>query len=214
MHHRAGAVVHDGVVLVLAGMRVAVVARAVLLLAIEIAGAKVPAARALHDVAAKRRHIAHLRRSGVTGSIGQRGIAFLDLGMICNLAQGRQRPEAQAILAGCDPAKAGDVADVDELRRRDDVVLHEVEQIDSASFDGGAFAELAESFVYRHAIDERELVHACTSCTFPSTLSTLAGVMGIFRMRTPVALKKALPMAAARVMMPADSPMPAASVEL
>src|ERR1700678_4405383 len=114
MHHRAGAVVHDGVVLVLACMCVAVVAGPVLLLAVEVAGAKVPAAWSLHDVATKGRHIAHLRRGGVTGGIGKGSIAFLDLGMICNLAQGRKRPKAQAILAGGDTAKAGDVADVDE----------------------------------------------------------------------------------------------------
>jgi hypothetical protein len=35
MNHSAGAVVHDGVVLVFAGMRVAVVARAVFIISVE-----------------------------------------------------------------------------------------------------------------------------------------------------------------------------------
>src|ERR1700722_7638348 len=188
MHHRAGAVVHDGVVLVLAGVRVTIVAGISFLLAVEIAGSEVPAAWALHDVATKGCHIAHLRSGGVAGSVCQRGIPSLDLRMVCNLAQGSQGCEVPAILVGGDASKAGDIADVDELRWRYDVILHQVEQIDAACLDGSAIAELAESLVYCCAIDECELVHACTSCTFPSALSTFAGVMGIFRIRTPVAL--------------------------
>ena len=185
MHHRAGPVVHNGVVLILAAVRVTVVAGSVLLLAVEVAGSEVPAAWALHDIAAKRRHIAYLRRRRVTGSIRQRCVAFLDLRMSSNLAQSRQRSEVQAILADGDAAKTADVADIDELRRRDDAILHQVQQIDAACLDDSAIAELTESLVYRRAIDECKLVHACTSCTFPSALSTFAGVIGILRMRTP-----------------------------
>ena len=161
-------VVHDGVVLVLAGVGVAVVAGAALLLAVEVGGAEVPAARPLHDVASERRHVSHLRRGGVTGSVGQRAVALLDLGMGGDLAEGGERAEAEAIRRGRDAAKAADVADVDELRRRNDLVLHQVEEIDAACFDGGAVAELAEGFIDGDAIDKRELVHACTSCVFPS----------------------------------------------
>ncbi len=94
----------------------------------------------------------------------------------------------QAIRTGGDPAKTADVADIDELRRRNNPILHQVEQIDAACLHGSAVVELAKSLVHRLAIDERKFVHACTSCTLPSALSTFAGVIGILRMRTPVAL--------------------------
>src|SRR5438309_4739918 len=108
--------------------------------------------------------------------------------MSSDLTQGRQRCEMQAIRTDCDPLKRADVADVDELWRRDDAVLHQIEQIDAARLGDSAVVQLAKSLVHRHAIDERKFVHACTSCTFPSALSTFAGVIGILRMRTPVAL--------------------------
>ena len=75
------------------------------------------------------------------------------------------------------------------LGRRDDAVFHQIKKIDAACLDGGAVAKLPESLVHCFAINERELVHAITSpCTLPSATSTFAGVMGILRMRTPVAL--------------------------
>ena len=81
MNHGADVVVHDGVVLVLAGVGVTVIAGSVLLLAVEVGGAEVPAARALHDVASEGRHVAHLRSGGVTGGVGQGAVALLDLWM-------------------------------------------------------------------------------------------------------------------------------------
>ena len=109
--------------------------------------------------------------------------------MICDLTQGRERSEAQAVLGYRDAAQAVDIANVDELRRRDDAILHQVEQIDAPSLDGGAVAELPKSLIYCFAINVCELIHACTSpCTLPSAVSTFAGVIGILRMRTPVAL--------------------------
>ena len=98
MHHRAGAVVHDGVILILSRVRVTLIAGAALLLAVEVAGAEVPAARPLHDIATQRCHVAHLRSGRVTSGIRQRRIALLDLRMSRDLAQGRQRSEVQAIL--------------------------------------------------------------------------------------------------------------------
>src|SRR5438876_8956056 len=108
--------------------------------------------------------------------------------MTSDISQGRHRSEMQAIRTDCDPVKGANVADIDELWRRNDAIFHQIEQIDAARLDDAAIVELAKSFVHRHAIDERKFVHACTSCTFPSALSTFAGVIGILRMRTPVAL--------------------------
>src|SRR5260370_35558875 len=85
-------------------------------------------------------------------------------------------------------AKTADVADIDKLSRRNNAILHQVEQIDTTRLDGSTVVELAKSFVHRLAIDERKLVHPCTPFTFPSALSTFAGVIGILRRRTPVAL--------------------------
>src|SRR5205823_6831376 len=124
MHHRAGAVVHNGVVLILSGMRVTIVTGPVLLLAIEVARPEVPASRALHDISPKRRHIAHLWSRRMTGCIRQRRVTLLDIRMSSDLSQGRQRPEMQAIRADCNPVKGGDVADIDELWWRDDAILH------------------------------------------------------------------------------------------
>ena len=119
MHHRAGAVVHNGVILILSRMRVTIVTGPVLLLAVEVARSEVPATGALHDIPPKRRHVAHLWSRRVTGRIRQRRVALLDFRMSSNLAQGRQRSKMQAIPTGGDSVKTADIADIDELRGRD-----------------------------------------------------------------------------------------------
>src|ERR1700748_3036085 len=103
-----------------------------------------------------------------------------------DLAQSRQWSQPQAILRRRDAAKTINVTDVDQLRRGNDVFLHQVQQIDAARLDHGAIAQLAQSFVDGSGIGKCKLVHACSSsCTLPSAASTWAGVMGIFRIRTP-----------------------------
>lgn len=125
----------------------------------------------------------------MTGGVREGGIGTLDLGVRGDFAQGGERTEVQALFGDGDAVEAIDVADVDELGRRDDAFLHEIEQIDAACLDHGTLGELPESFIDGVAIDERELVHACISSgSLPSAVSTLAGVMGSRRMRTPVAL--------------------------
>jgi hypothetical protein len=95
----------------------------------------------------------------------------------------------QSVRSCRDAAKTLDVADVDQLGWGNNVFLHQVEQINAAGLDHGAVAQLAQGFVYRPGIDKCELVHACTSsCVLPNAASTLAGVIGSFRIRTPVAL--------------------------
>src|SRR5882757_1813882 len=152
MHHRARTVVHNGVILILASMRVTIVTGSVLLLAVEVARSEVPAAGTLHDISSKRCHIAHLRSRGVTSRIRQRRVALLNLWMSSNLAQGRQRSEMQAIRTGGDPAKTADVADIDKLWRCNNAILHQIEQIDATGLDDGAVVELAKSLIHRLAI--------------------------------------------------------------
>src|SRR5882762_6169722 len=113
MHHRAGAVVHDGVILVLTRMRMTIVAGAALLLAVEVARTEVPAAGALHDIATQRRHVSHLRSSRMASGVSQRRVAFLDLRISRDFAQSRERPQMQTVLVGSNSAKAADIADID-----------------------------------------------------------------------------------------------------
>jgi len=85
----------------------------------------------------------HLRCGCVTRRIRQRRIPLLDFRMSRDLAQSRQRPQPQTILSSGDAAKTVNVTDVDQLRRRNDVFLHQVQQIDAACLDNGAVAQLA-----------------------------------------------------------------------
>src|SRR5207302_2017109 len=69
MHHRAGAVVHNGVILILPRVRVTIVTGPVLFLTVKVGRPEVPASRALHDISSQRRHIAHLWSCRVPGRI-------------------------------------------------------------------------------------------------------------------------------------------------
>jgi hypothetical protein len=86
-----------------------------------------------------------------------------------------------------DAAQFGNIPDVDQLGRLLDAIFHAVEEIDAAGFHHGAVVELRKGSVDGGAICEDEAVHA----RFPpcrSAARTTAGVMGVRRTRTPVAL--------------------------
>src|ERR1700679_1920218 len=110
MHHGASAVVHDRVILILSLERVALI-RSAFLAAIEIAGTEIPAPRPLHQVPAKRRHVADLRRGCMACSIRKCRIAPSYLRMLRNLMQRSERAELQTAIGRLDAVQRLHVQD-------------------------------------------------------------------------------------------------------
>src|SRR5882724_4517794 len=110
MHDGAGAIVEDGMVLVLTVLGEAVVAA--FLAALKIFGAKIPAAWPLRQISANACHVADLRRGSSTGRFRKGQIFFLNPRMLFDLRQRDQRPHAETLRALGDIAQSLDVADV------------------------------------------------------------------------------------------------------
>ena len=110
--------------------------------------------------------------------------------MVGDFGERGERADGQAVGRGVDAAQLRDVADVDQARGRIGAVLHAVEQIDAAGFDHGAVLELRERCFDGGAICEGEGVHRASDNGWGwlRAARTTAGVMGNWRMRTPVAL--------------------------
>ena len=77
-------------------------------------------------------------------------------------------------------------------------VLHPVKEIDATRLDDGAVLELRKRGLDGGAICKSEGIHidSINGWGWLRAEKTTAGVMGNWRMRTPVALYTALPMAA------------------
>src|SRR5205085_1729813 len=95
----------DGVVLVLALRGVALAAA--LLDALDPLVPVVPAARPLTEVAADRAHIPDLGRGDRVRGLSQRGVGAPDDGMLLDLDQRDERPQAQAFGAGLQMVQTG-----------------------------------------------------------------------------------------------------------
>ena len=93
---------------------------------------EIEAARALQEVAARRRHVAQLLRGAGQDRAGEHGIALLDQRMVGEVGVGHERADAHAA-AGCFlDRRQGQARDVDEPRRALDVPLHQVDEIGAA----------------------------------------------------------------------------------
>src|SRR6478609_3088890 len=97
-----------------------------------ICGAKIPAAGALHQIAADRPHVTDLWRCRMRGGVGERGVVLLNRRMFRHFSQRHQRTDAQAARRFLNPATRLYVAYVDELLRRRNTLLHAVEHIGAA----------------------------------------------------------------------------------
>src|SRR6185369_2427475 len=213
MHDRAYIVVKDGVVLVLPILSKTAIAA--LAQAMELVAAEVPAAWALQQIPADRRHIANLWRRRLQGCVRQRGITLTDQRMLGDRRQCRHRSDAQPPRLFLDIIQSGDNANVDQPRGRVEAFLQAVHQIDTTGFDDSLVTKLADGIVDRAGVRPFKAGnHAPPPCfTLPSAESTRAGVRGSSNIRMPMALYTALATAAA-VGIFAGSPMPPASVEL
>src|SRR5271165_5125154 len=108
--------------------------------------------------------------------------------MRCNFRQCREWSKSQSTIRHIDAAQLLHLPDIDESRRGDDAVLHQIKQVDAACLGDGVALQLIERFRNSGAVNEREAVHACISLlALPKASSTFAGVIGMRRLRTPVA---------------------------
>src|SRR5690242_7413796 len=95
MHNRAKLIIKDGVILVLAILRKALITT--LAQTMEITRAEVPAARTLQQISADRRHVANLRRGGMLGCFGERCVTLAYGFVRMQLRERNQRTDTQAI---------------------------------------------------------------------------------------------------------------------
>src|ERR1035437_350960 len=110
--------------------------------------------------------------------------------MVADLGEGGERANGQPLFRLMNSAQRRDVADIDKLRRLNGSILHPSQKIDTAGLDDRTVLQLRQCRVNRGAIRERKAVHAKllpgTGCF--SAARTTAGVIGVWRMRTPIAL--------------------------
>ena len=102
-----------------------------------------------------------------------------------------------------------EILDVDEPLRRDDVVLHQAEQVHAAGERQEAAAlggERRDGFLLAGRVDVGEGLQFVPPAR-SSSVSSLSGVIGMLRSVAPVALRTALATAAA-VATAGGSPMP------
>ena len=200
-----GAVAEDRVVLVLALDGEA--PRAALLQAVELLVAEIPAARPLHDVAADGAHVPNLRRADFIRRGGQRREQLSCRRVLGEIGEldGRADPE---------PAVAGrnrriEVLEIDDPLGRDDVVLHQAEEVHAAGHRQEAATlgrERGDRLFLVRGIDVGEGFQFVPPARSSSAIS-LSGVIGMLRIVAPVALRTALAIAAA-VATAGGSPIP------
>src|SRR6202040_4044120 len=208
MHEVGGTVVaEDGVVAVVPvdHHRLAAVLRQQAM-----AGAEVPAARALAEVAGNGAEVADLRPGDVAGGLRHHRQlpAYLRVGG--QLVEGHQRADAQARAVDAQAAQGGDAAERDDAARRLDAVLHQRQQVRAAGqgdaalgreqahrlLDGG-WPGILESLHQIPPVALAALAAFVPPWSAPaSASSTRCGVSGRKGTRTPVALATALAMAA------------------
>jgi hypothetical protein len=160
---------------------------AALLAADEVLGAVVPAARALREVAAERRHRAELRRRGVAGGVGDHRVRAAQARVGGELRERDVRADLRAAGPDLDLVEPGELAEADEAARALDALLEPIEQIDAAGERHRAGrAERRHRVGDGLGLDPFEALH--DRFPFRSAASTARGVIGSSRMRTPIAL--------------------------
>src|SRR5688500_1101979 len=101
--------------------------------AVEQAASVVPAARALEQVAADRRHVPQLRRRGQADGLGERPVPLADGRVTLDLAERGERPKRQSTLGLLDAAREPfGPLDVYQQRWLDDIRLHQGQEIGAA----------------------------------------------------------------------------------
>ncbi len=118
---------------------------------------KVVAARALQQVATRRRHIAQLLRSTSHDRAGENRIALLHQRVIGEVGVPYERTDAQTTARGVFHLLERQARDVDDFRRLFDMHLHQIDQIGAAGdeFRVWVAGDLAHSV--RNVVDARIL---------------------------------------------------------
>src|SRR5713226_1662430 len=210
MHNVRWPTTQDRVILVLAGCGVTL--RSALLQTHNFFETKVPAARALAEVATNRTKIANLRCSNRMRRFGKTWKIATYHWVLFKLSQRDQRADAQSAFAVCyDPIEPPNTFKINQARRPRDVILHRGQKILPArNWSRGIVCiirrwgrlERADGFgdaVWTHPL---ESFHALLLIR-PTRI--LSGVMGKSRTRTPQALKTALAKAPSAGMMQASA---------
>ena len=96
---------------------------------------EVRASRALHEVAAGRRHIAELLGGAGHDRAGENRIVFLDERMIGKIGVAHERADAQPAARRIFDLPQRQPRDVDQLYRLLDIHLHQIDQIGAAGDD-------------------------------------------------------------------------------
>ncbi len=147
--------------------------------------AKVPASRALQEIAADRCEITNLRRGGFTRRLRQRGEMRADKRIrrhLMHLHQGAHLETAFAV--GFDGVDTFECFEIDQTFGTDYALLQQIEQIDAAGKRGMiGLGEQPGDLVQIRRCDYLEAIHQ----VFSSALSTLSGVIGNARTGTPIA---------------------------
>src|SRR6185437_8277903 len=108
--------------------------------------------------------------------------------MLFDLNERDQRADTKPLVVFADLIEPTDLANVDQARRAGDAVFHQIEQIDAAGFERRLIGHRRERLIHAVCIDPIKAVHAVIPFTLPSAASTVAGRIGSWRTRTPVAL--------------------------
>src|ERR1019366_1281611 len=137
-----------------------------------------------------RRHIADVRRGRVSAGVREHSVLRADGGVIGDFSQGSQGTNGQALRCGMYATQRRDVSDVHKACGGIGAVLHAVKEINAASFNDGTVLELREGVIDRGTICESEGIHtgSVEGWGWLRAVSTTAGVIGSWRMRTPMAL--------------------------
>src|SRR5205085_7124122 len=99
------------------------------------AGAVIPAARVLRDVAADRALVADLRRGGGFRRVHQDRVAVADDRMPHDVGERRHRADLDAAVALAHPFQFVDATEIDDVARALDAVLQPVEAVETAGED-------------------------------------------------------------------------------
>lgn len=131
------------------------------------------AARPLKQIATGRRLVAQLRRGAGQQRSAQHFVAFDDPAVGREIAVGNERADHEsAIIPFLDRGEV-EPTDIDELGRRLDLQLHQVEQVRAPGDEASALAlDQADRRVRRIGLSIREALHAPTSAAMRASFSS------------------------------------------
>ena len=140
---------------------------------------EVVAPRALHQVAADRRHVAKLRRRPGEDRLRQQRIPAHHAGVVGDVAVGDERAQPQSAAVERSNLGQRQVRDVDQSPRPLDVLLHQVDEVRPAGNELGTLdrSDLAHGVVHVGGSGVAETVHqrlpfalASSACSIAATI--------------------------------------------